>query len=51
MNLPIWVINLDESKDRYVRMGDRLGKLGLAFWRVPAVSDSDRRRGPPLRPI
>ncbi len=38
MQIPIFIINLDESKDRLQRISARLDELGLSFERIPAVS-------------
>lgn len=42
--VPIFIINLDESRDRYGDISGRLSDLGLEFERVPAIKGTDMSR-------
>lgn len=51
-DLPVFLINLDRSLERLAAMGERLGRLGIAFERLPAVdgraaSEEIAGRNPP----
>jgi glycosyl transferase family 25 len=55
MQVPIFLINLDESPDRLQHVASRLERLGLSYERVPAISgkaltSADKKTVYPERP-